>query len=216
MHWRSSTRPALRFVGLKRGGQLDLRPWGVVLRLLHGGVDVLHSHKFGSNFWAAGLSTLARPPVFVAHEHSWSYSGDRFRGLLDRRLIAARADAFVAVSRDDQRKMVEIERIPSEKTRLIPNGIELEPAPADAGERIRRELGLGAHQPVFGTIATLRPEKALDVVIEAALILREEFPDVVVLIVGGADPIQAEEAARLHALADRLGGSNRSLPRPPR
>jgi glycosyltransferase involved in cell wall biosynthesis len=195
----------VRFVGLKRSGRLDLKPWGTVLRMLRAGVDVLHSHKFGSNVWAAGLSTMSRPPVFVAHEHGRSYLGGRFRSLLDRRLVAARADAFVAVSRDDQQKMIEIERIPPEKTRFIPNGIDLEPPPAGARRRIREELELGPDEPVIGTVATLRPEKALDVVIEAALILREEFPDVVVLIVGGADPTQAEEAARLHALADRLG-----------
>ncbi len=195
----------VRFVGLERRGRLDLRPWRVVVRMLRGGVDVLHSHKFGSNVWAAALTTVARPPVFVAHEHSWSYSGDVFRGLLDRRLIAARADAFVAVSRDDQRKMEEIERIPPEKTRFIPNGIELEAAPPNAGQRIRRELGLGAAQPVIGTVASLRSPKALDVLIEAALMLREEFADLAVLIVGGADPREAEEAVRLHELVDRLG-----------
>jgi glycosyltransferase involved in cell wall biosynthesis len=195
----------VRFVGLERGGRLDLRPWGTVLRMLRGGVDILHSHKFGSNVWAAGLTFLARPPVFVAHEHTWSYSGDRRRILLDRCLIAPRADAFVAVSRDDQRKMVEIERIPPEKTRFIPNGIDLEPPPEDAGKRIRRELGLDPDQPVIGTVATLRAQKALDILIEAALILREEFTDLAVLIAGGADPTAAEEAARLKAMADRLG-----------
>jgi glycosyltransferase involved in cell wall biosynthesis len=198
-------RAGVGFVGLERRSRLDLRPWGTVLRMIRGGVDVLHSHKFGSNVWAAGLSTLSRPPVFVAHEHTWSYSGDRLRMLLDRRLIAPRADAFVAVSRDDQRKMVEIERIPSEKTRFIPNGIDPAPSPKDAGKGIRRELGLGVDQPVIGTVATLRAQKALDVLIESALILREEFPDLAVLIAGGADPRAAEEAARLEALADRLG-----------
>lgn len=195
----------VRFVGLERRRRLDLRPWGTVLRMLRGGVDILHSHKFGSNVWAAGLTFLSRPPVFIAHEHTWSYSGDRRRILLDRRLIAPRADAFVAVSRDDQRKMVEIERIPPEKTRFIPNGIDLEPPPEDAGKRIRRELGLAADQPVIGTVATLRAQKALDVLIEAALMLREEFADLAILVAGGADPTAAEEAARLKAMAKRLG-----------
>ena len=198
----------VRFVGLKRRGRFDLRPWGIVVRMLRGGVDILHSHKFGSNVWAAGLSTMARPPVFVAHEHTWSYSGDRLRMLLDRRLIAARADALVAVSRDDQRKMVEIERIPPEKTRFIPNGIELEPPPAGAGELVRQELRLGAGQPVLGTVATLRPQKALDILIEAAMKLREELPDLVLLVAGGADPNFAEEAVRLEALVDRLGAGD--------
>jgi glycosyltransferase involved in cell wall biosynthesis len=201
----------VRFVGLERGGRLDLRPWGAVLRMLRGGVDILHSHKFGSNVWAAGLTTLARPPVFVAHEHTWSYSGNRLRVMLDRRLIAARADAFIAVSRDDQRKMVEIEGIRPEKTRFIPNGVDLEPPPPDARKRIRRELGLGVDQPVIGTVAILRSQKALDVLIEAARLLREELPDLAVLIAGGHDPNEADEAVRLEALSAQSGGPVRFL-----
>jgi glycosyltransferase involved in cell wall biosynthesis len=201
----------VRFVGLERRRRLDLRPWGTVLRMLRGGVDILHSHKFGSNVWAAGLTTLARPPVFVAHEHTWSYRGNRLRVLLDRRLIAARADAFIAVSRDDQRKMVEIEGIRPEKTRFIPNGVDLEPPPPDARKRIRRELGLGVDQPVIGTVAILRSQKALDVLIEAARMLRAEFPDLAVLIAGGHDRNEAEEAMRLEALAAQSGETVRFL-----
>jgi glycosyltransferase involved in cell wall biosynthesis len=61
---------------------------------------------------------------------------------------------------------------------------------------------------VLGTVATLRPQKALDILIEAAMKLREELPDLVVLVAGGADPNFAEEAVRLEALVDRLGAGD--------
>jgi glycosyltransferase involved in cell wall biosynthesis len=196
----------VEFVGLNRNSRLDPRPWRSVLQRLRGGrVDVLHSHKFGSNAWAAALSTLAPQPVFVAHEHTWSYSGDRLRVFLDRRLIAPRADAFVAVSRDDQRKMIEVESIAPEKTRFIPNGIDLEPAHQGAGRGIRQEFGVSPEQPLIGTVATLRSQKALDVLIEAATMLRRAFPDLVVLIVGGTDAREPEEAARLKRLTKEIG-----------
>jgi glycosyltransferase involved in cell wall biosynthesis len=188
----------VEFMGLDRAARIDPRPWRPVLRRLRAGdVDILHSHKFGSNVWAAALSRVARPPVFIAHEHTWSYSGNRPRVFLDRRLIASTADAFVAVSRDDQRKMVEIEGIPREKTRFIPNGIQLEPAPAGARAEIRAELGIDPNTPVVGTVATLRPQKALHVMIEAALLLRREFPGLMLLIVGGGTARDTEETRRL-------------------
>ena len=44
-------------------------------------VDVLHTHKFGSNTWGALVAPVARVPVFVAHEHTWSYEGQPLRKL---------------------------------------------------------------------------------------------------------------------------------------
>ncbi len=204
----------VEFIGIERAARLDLRPWRpVVRRLCNGGVDILHSHKFGSNVWAAMLARLVRPPVFIAHEHTWSYSGDRVRSILDRRLIASTADAFVAVSREDQRKMMDIEKIPPEKTRFIPNGIEIEPAPESARAEVRAELGIDPAQPVIGTVAALRPQKALDVLIDAAIRVREEVPGLVLLIVGGEDPSIPQETARLHELVSqhRAGGLVRFL-----
>jgi glycosyltransferase involved in cell wall biosynthesis len=198
-------RAGVEFLGLRRGSRLDLRPWRTVLRRLRQAkVDILHTHKFGSNVWGAALASLSRVPVFVAHEHTWSYSGDRLRVLADRRLIAARADAFIAVSGDDQRKMVEIERIPPEKVRLIPNGIDMAPARPEARTETREALGLTVDQPVIGTVAALRAQKALDVLIEAVALLRPQFPEIVALIVGGTTT-QPDETERLSAVAKQVG-----------
>ncbi len=197
------------FIGLERDSKLDLRPWR---RLVGGmrreGFDVLHAHKFGSNAWGAVLAPLAGVPVFVAHEHTWSFEGRPVRRLLDRELIARSADAFVAVSEDDRRKMHEVEGIPLDRLRFIPNGIPT-PAPPRPGADLRAELGIEPGQPVIGTVATLRPQKALDVLVRATVPLARERPDVRVLIAGGqaggrADaPDPPREA--LEGLARELG-----------
>jgi glycosyltransferase involved in cell wall biosynthesis len=170
------------FLGLRRRGTWDLASWRPLLRLLRDGTDVLHGHKIGSNVWAAVLGTLARTPAIVAHEHTWSFQGQPLRKLLDRRLIAPRADAFLAVSELDRRRMIEIERIDPAKVIFVPNGIP-EPPPAGGGD-IRRELGVDADAPIVGTVCALRPQKALDVLIDAAAILAGRIDGVRVLIVG--------------------------------
>jgi glycosyltransferase involved in cell wall biosynthesis len=191
------------FYGLERGSRFELRPWReLISRSRRSGVDVIHSHKIGSNVWGALLSPLIGNSVLVAHEHTWSYEGDPKRVFLDRELIARRADAFIAVSREDQRRMIEIERVPAAKTRFIANGIPAFP-PADPDRDIRAELGLGADQPIVGAVATLRPQKALEVLLRAVPLLREEIPSVVVLIVGGGDG--GPEKERLHSIARELG-----------
>ncbi len=197
------------FIGLERGSRLDLRPWRrLIAHMRERRVDVLHSHKFGSNVWGALISRRARAPVFVAHEHTWSFEGNPLRRTLDRELIARRADAFVAVSEDDRRKMHEIEGIPLEKLRFIPNGIPA-PDPADSAADLRAELGIDPGQPVIGTVATLRPQKALDVLIRATVPLAKRFPGLRLLIAGGraggedGGPDPDREA--LEALARSLG-----------
>jgi glycosyltransferase involved in cell wall biosynthesis len=175
----------VRFIGLQRRSRFDISSWRELISFAREWeAEVLHTHMVGSNFWGAVLAPRMKVPVFVAHEHTWSFQGAPLRKFADRRVIAARADAFIAVSRDDQRKMIEIERIPPEKTRFIPNGIAL----AAGRERhdVRAELGLSPDGPVIGVVAVPRPQKALDVLLRATAVMLESVPDVTVLVVGGS------------------------------
>ena len=179
-------RAGVRVIGLKRTSARQVWAWWPLYRLLRRErVDVLHSHKFGSNLWGTVVGRLARVPVIVAHEHTWSYEGQPLRKLADRAVIARGSSAFVAVSREDQRRMIEVERIRPEDTLFIPNGI---PAPpAASGNDGRAELGIPADAPVIGTVSVLRPQKALDVLLRATKILVQEFPGLRVLIAGEGD-----------------------------
>jgi glycosyltransferase involved in cell wall biosynthesis len=162
----------VRVIELNRRRQLDITAWRPLVRHRRTlGIDILHSHKFGSNVWSAVGARLLSIPILVTHEHSWSFAGDRRRVLLDRYLVAGRAAAMIAVSEADARRMAEIERIPASKIRVIPNGIEA-PAVADP-LKLRHELGLGDDVPIVGFVGSLRPEKRADVIIEAARGLKD-------------------------------------------
>lgn len=173
----------VRFIGLARRSAVDLPAWRPLLTLLRRErVDILHAHKHGSNVWAAILGPLARTPVVIAHEHTWSFEGQRLRKLLDRELIARRVDAFLTVSSEDRRRMIEVEGIDPEKLIFVPNGI---PTPAPPGRSdIRADLGIAPAAPVIGTVCALRPQKALEVLLEAAALLTRRYPALRVLIVG--------------------------------
>ena len=167
-------------------------------------IDVLHTHKFGSNTWGAALSPLMGTPVFVAHEHTWDFSGDRKRMLIDRQLIARRAATVIAVSEEDRRRMIELEGLPAAKVRFIPNGIPAPPPPTP-GRDLRAELGVASGQPLICVVATIRPQKALDVMIRAFVRVRETFPEAVVLIAGGGGEGEGGLLAQLQGLAAELG-----------
>lgn len=185
------------FLGLRRRSRADLRPWVQLLRQLRDRrTDVLHAHKFGSNVWGTAIGRLAGVPVVIAHEHTWSYVGQPVRRILDRRLVSQASDAFLAVSNEDRRRMVEIEGIDPRDVLVMPNGI----APArPTGRDIRDELGIPPEAPVIGTVGRLYRQKALHLLMRAAARLVREFPALQVLVVG-----DGPEHARLVALADTL------------
>jgi glycosyltransferase involved in cell wall biosynthesis len=188
----------VRVLGLNRRTRAHVWAWLPLIRLLRRErVDVIHAHKFGSNIWGVVFGRLCGVPVVVTHEHGWSFEG-RAKMILDRRLIAGGSNAFVAVSREDRRRMIELEKISPERAIFVPNGIPALPPPS--GRDVRAELGIGAGDPVITTVGFLRRPKTMDVLIEAAARIAPRFPGLRVLIVGEGDDRPVYEG-----LIDRLG-----------
>jgi glycosyltransferase involved in cell wall biosynthesis len=194
----------VRFLPLGRRRKADIWVWGRLARFLRQErVHVLHAHKFGSNVWGTLMGRMARVPVVLAHEHTWSYEGQPLRRLLDRELVARGADRIIAVSHEDQRRMVEIERIDPNRTLFVPNGVP--PLSPPSGCDVRAELGIEAGAPVIGAVGTLRPQKAHHVLVRAAQLLARERPDVQVLLVGdGSERQTLERLARELGIEDKV------------
>ena len=201
---RRMDEAGVRYFGLGRRSSTDLYRWlslrGILRRER---VDVLHAHMFGSNVGGTVIGRLARVPVIVAHEHTWSFKGRPLRRFVDREVIGRGSSVFIAVSRDDQRKMIEIEGVDAEKVLHVPNGIA--PPPPPSGADVRAELGIPAGAPVIGTVSVLRPQKALDVFIRASAELLHGDPDLRVLLAGDG-PLKGELTELVHGLGvqDRL------------
>jgi glycosyltransferase involved in cell wall biosynthesis len=201
---RRMDEAGVRYLGLGRRSGTDLYRWlslrGILRRER---VDVLHAHMFGSNVGGTVIGRLARVPVIVAHEHTWSFEGRPLRRFVDREVIGRGSTVFVAVSRDDQRKMIEIEGVNPEKILHVPNGIAAPPPPS--GADVRSELGIPPGVPLIGTVSVLRPQKALDVFVRASAELLREDPDLRVLLAGDG-PLKGELTELVHSLGvqDRL------------
>ncbi len=189
----------VRIIRVRRTRRFSPFAWRPLIRVLRSGrVQVVHGHLFGSNVWASVIGTLTRTPAIVAHEHMWAYSDGGARPFIDRNLIGRLADAFIAVSGEGRRQMLELERIPEDKVVLMPNGVP-EREPGD-GARIRAESGIGADAMVIGSVGHLRAEKAYEVLIEAVSLLGERHPGVQALIAG-----EGPERGMLEEQRRRLG-----------
>jgi glycosyltransferase involved in cell wall biosynthesis/GT2 family glycosyltransferase len=191
----------VRVVGLDRRSRLSVSAWFPLLRLFRDErVDVVHAHKFGSNVWGTMFGRAFGVPAIIAHEHTWSFDGQRLRRLLDRHLVARGADLVVAVSAEDRRKLIEVSRIADASVVVVRNGIGGAPARPGA---VRPRLGLRV--PVVVAVGVLRRQKAFDVLIRATSLLRRERPNVRTLIVGGPDKVEHDEPERLRRLVSELG-----------
>jgi glycosyltransferase involved in cell wall biosynthesis len=189
----------VRFLPLGRSHKVEAAPWVNLGRFLRRErVDVLHSHKFGSNVPGSLVARAAGVPVVLAHEHTWSYEGQPLRRLLDREVVSRAADRMIAVSREDQRRMISVEHIKPERTMFIPIGIT-PPNPPD-GRDMRAELGIAPDVPVIGAVGVMRAQKALHVLLGAAAELKPRWPALQVILVG-----DGPERAALEALTRELG-----------
>jgi glycosyltransferase involved in cell wall biosynthesis len=210
--WDHSTTRALeqlaqaqvRFLPLGRRRKVDFWIWGRLARFLRKErIDVLHAHKFGSNVWGTVIGRSAHVPVVLAHEHTWSYQGQPLRRFLDREVVARGATRFIAVSREDRRRMTDVEGIDPARTLFIPNGVLASPPPSDRD--VRAMLGIPPGVPVIGLVGVLRPQKAISVLVHAAALLKDEWPHAQVLVVGaGPERASLEELARELGLQDTV------------
>lgn len=96
---------------------------------------------------------------------------------------------------------------------VVPPGVDTDRfVPIDDARRaaVRSQYGIGPHAPVVLTLSRLVPRKGMDVLIDAAGILRHDHPDLVVLIAGGG-----RDRARLQRRAAATHAPVRFLDRVP-
>jgi glycosyltransferase involved in cell wall biosynthesis len=190
-------RAGVRVLSLERRGRFRLWAFRPLLKLLREEeIEVLHAHKFGSNLWGVLLGRICRVPAIVAHEQTWSYQGQIHRVLLDA-LIGRLSSAFVAVSSADRDRMISREHVPATKITVIPNACI--PRSDPEGGDLRAELRIPAEAPIVGTVAVLRRQKALHVLLDAFARI-DGLPSRPRLVIAGDGECREELEARAEEL----------------
>lgn len=167
-------------------------------------VDILHSHIFYASLFASPIGWLCRVPVVIetphvreAWRHGWLKGGfavDRFAGRF--------VDHYIAVSEANARYLVKQKGLPAQKVVVIHNGCDLkrfEPYGA-APTGLKRSLGFSEGDPVLIVIGRLEPQKGHQVLLNALVAIRREFPRVRLVSVG-----EGSLRAELEKLVNALG-----------
>lgn len=179
----------------------------VVSELRRSKVDLLHSHLPLSGVIGRLAGRLAGVPVVYTEHNVLERYHPATRALhlatwsLQSRVTAVSAEVLRSIRR------LAPDEVPAE---LVLNGIPSERFRADPerGRRQRRELGIPPGVPVVGAVTVFRPQKRLDLWLDAAVRIRHRIPEARFLLVGHG-PL----AERIDVLA-RESGLGEALVRP--
>ncbi len=186
-----------------------LKPRGVraLARLLRDeGVSIAHAHVREANTTATVAARLAGVPVVIATIHNMASIQGRRRILQDRLLDRWR-DAVVCVSERVKEDYCRTIGVRPEKVEVIYNGLDLERFVSGGKPRgeVRSALGLAPDDRLVLTVARLHPQKAHEVLIEAAGAVTSACPSARFALAGeGPRRAELERLVRDRGLAERF------------
>jgi glycosyltransferase involved in cell wall biosynthesis len=163
--------------------------------------DIVHTHSSKAGILGRLAAALAGVPVRLHSVHGFGFHAGgrpplRAALIVAERLAARFTTHWIVVSRSNLEQGAALRLVDPGRATLIRSGVDLQRlrAPRDAG-RVRRELGLGAEQPLVLSIACLKPQKApLDLVGAAARVARD-VPQARFALAGDGELRGAVEAA---------------------
>jgi sugar transferase (PEP-CTERM/EpsH1 system associated) len=155
-------RDSVRCIDLGKGAGADyFMPRKIARVIREFRPDIVHSQSWSGI--DAAIATLLSPRIALVHsEHGRNYPYLHFEPLkrrIARRLLYARADAVFAVSAELRDYYCKQVGFPTDRMRVIPNGINLERIDGAEAGNLRGELGIAPDEFVIGTVARLDKTK---------------------------------------------------------
>lgn len=180
--------------------------------------DVLHSHYWLSGWVALQLRQLwSLPMVHMSHTLGYPknaaaqqvWEQEPPRRLQVEYEVLKRSDALVAESPASKQHMIREYGVDPASVQIIPCGVDTTLFHPRDRLQARRALALPETTPLVLFVGRLQPLKGLDTLLRAVHLVRQQYPTLQTLIVGGGvdegDPHEAEELGRLRVLAAHLG-----------
>lgn len=195
--------------GLAVAAGARAKSWGVrriwdprlLLRMrqfLHlGCYDIVHCYGLRAELLTRWVAHGLGVPVIssISSPDPWR----KWRHVMLDRLTADGVTAWVAVCEAGRQTRIEREKFPAERIHVVLNGIPDLPPPEEPTRReARKKWQVPEEAPVLSMLANLRAAKGYPDLIEAMVLLKEKYPNVICLCAGrddseGAIPALARE-----------------------
>ncbi len=147
-------------------------------------VDLIQSHLLGSNVYASIAGLLTRTPV-IATFHGAVDIGEkeRFMGLKFA-AINLGSRAIVAVSGNLRDNIIHRTPLRKNKVCVIYNGIDTRLFQRQKNHRLRQQFGWDEKDIIIGSLGNIRPAKAYDILLKAAVLLKTS-PEIYRFVIAG-------------------------------
>lgn len=161
--------------------------------------DIVHTHTHVGRYWGRCAAILAGTPVIVHTEHNPCDPRSTVLERMADRLLHRATSRVVTFFREQGARFSAVERLPPEKTVIIPNGLELPPE----GDRAtgRALLGVGAEQFAVMHVGRMEFQKNQILALRALSVLPEEIRNRTVFFFVGA----GSEEMMVRGLSRALG-----------
>jgi glycosyltransferase involved in cell wall biosynthesis len=161
-------------------------------------IDIVHCHEFTTTCYAALGCALASVPL-VSTMHGKNYWPERAYRRRALRWAARASHAFVAVSEDLKRHIVDVLALSSNAVRVVPNGIDLSrfTPSSEQSAAIRASLSAAADDAVIVCVGALEPVKGHELLIDAMAEVHRRESSAKLWIVGEGylrDELEAQTA----------------------
>jgi glycosyltransferase involved in cell wall biosynthesis len=178
-------------------------------------VKIVRTHQYHANLYGRLAAWLAKVPCIVASVHNVYTQDKKLHRRIINRFLSGFTDRVVAVSETVKRDIVKYDGLRADKVTVIYNGIDAQRFFNISGNSMRANLRIPPEAPVIGTVGRLTIQKGQKYLLDAVAMLREKFPQILLLIVGDG-PIRDELGSRIKALGiDKnaiLLGTRRDIP----
>ena len=168
--------------------------WRLILRLAtlfrEMQFDIVHSHNQASCFYAGFAAFLADVPVSIVTEHSRHNIDSRLIRRVEKRILSCFQSKWVTVSNELAELSIRKDYVNSGKIKVITNGVDPQKFSsvnkADINA-VKKRIAINRANMTIIMVARLAKIKNHVMMIHALSILKNDFPDLTLLIVGDGE-----------------------------
>lgn len=161
-----------------------------LIRTYHPDVVYAHSSKAGV---IARLANIGLSSICIYNPHGWAFnmqcsSVKQHLYAAAERIAAFFCEAIICISNAEVESALKKHICKSSKLRLIVNGIDLNKLDDEKRPKLTRKMfGFPETAYVVGMVGRLTAQKAPDVFVDAAKLIRQRIPNASFILVGGGD-----------------------------
>lgn len=171
-------------------------------------IDIIHAHCSSPDFYGSIASLLSgRRLIFSTIHNTNGYP------ILRERLLSHIIERFVAISKEVEKYAINVLKIPSEKVKIIYNGIDIEKfRKVKVNKKMKlTELGISKENcKIVTTVGRVTKQKGQIYFVRAAKLILKQFPNTYFLIVGDYSN-DADYAQKVKRIAYDMGIENKII-----